>query len=67
MNRKKHLLFSKEQDRITVVVWLEGDDPECVDNLLGGEIKIHMEITEEHKTDQKYQEEETSVNADVND
>ncbi len=35
-------------DKITIFIWLEGDDPECVDNLLGGEIKMHMEITEEH-------------------
>ena len=35
-------------DKITVFIWLEGDDPECVDNLLGGEIKMHMDITEEH-------------------
>ena len=35
-------------DKITVFIWLEGDDPECVDNILGGEIKMHMEITEEH-------------------
>ena len=53
-------------DKITIFIWLEGDDPECVDNLLGGEIKIHMEITEEHKTDERYHEEEQSVNADVN-
>ena len=35
-------------DRITVVVWIEGDDPDCEDALLGGEIKMHMVITEEH-------------------
>jgi len=35
-------------DKITVVIWLEGDDPECVDALIGGEIKMHMEIREEH-------------------
>ena len=35
-------------DKITIFIWLEGDDPECVDNILGGEIKMHMEITEEH-------------------
>ncbi len=52
-------------DKITIFVWLEGDDPECVDNLLGGEIKLHMEITEEHKTDEKYVKEEESVHADV--
>ena len=35
-------------DRITVVVWLEGDDPDCVNAILGGEIKMHMNIREEH-------------------
>lgn len=35
-------------DRFTIVVWLEGDDPDCVDALIGGEIKMHMNITEEH-------------------
>lgn len=36
------------QDRFTIVVWIEGDDPECLNDLLGGEIKMHMDITEEH-------------------
>lgn len=36
-------------DKFTVVIWLEGDDPDCVDAILGGEIKMHMEIREEHK------------------
>ena len=35
-------------DKFTVVIWLEGDDPECLDNIIGGEIKMHMEIIEEH-------------------
>lgn len=35
-------------DRITVVVFIEGDDPECTNDLLGGMLKMHMEITEEH-------------------
>ena len=35
-------------DRYTVLVWLEGDDPDCTDALIGGEIKMHMVITEEH-------------------
>lgn len=38
-------------DKITIFIWIEGDDPECVNKLLGGEIKVHMEITEEHKED----------------
>lgn len=35
-------------DRITVVVFIEGSDPDCVNALLGGMLKMHMEITEEH-------------------
>jgi len=37
-----------KKDRFTIVVWIEGDDPECKNDLLGGEIKMHMDITEEH-------------------
>lgn len=29
-------------DKYTVVLWLEGWDPECVDDILGGECKISM-------------------------
>ncbi len=36
------------KDHYTVVVWIEGTDPECNNDLLGGEIKMHMDITEEH-------------------
>lgn len=39
----------KTKDRFTVVIWIEGDDPDCKNDLLGGEIKMHMDITEEHK------------------
>lgn len=42
----------KDVDKFTVVIWLEGDDPDCIDNILGGEIKMHMEIREEF-TDEK--------------
>ena len=35
-------------DRFTIVVWLEGDDPDCTDDKIGGEIKMYMKITEEH-------------------
>jgi len=34
-------------DKFTIVMWLEGDDPDCIDSLIGGEIKMHMEITQE--------------------
>lgn len=35
-------------DKFTIVIFIEGDDPDCVDALIGGEMKMHMEITEEH-------------------
>lgn len=35
-------------DKFTIVVFVEGDDPECLDNLIGGEMKMHMDIIEEH-------------------
>ena len=45
---KREAIQPEEVDKFTVVIWLEGDDPDCIDDLLGGEIKMHMEITEEH-------------------
>ena len=38
----------KTNDKFTIVIYLEGDDPECNNDLLGGEIRMHMDITEEH-------------------
>ena len=35
-------------DKYTIVIWVEGDDPECKNDLIGGEIKMHMTLTEEH-------------------
>ena len=35
-------------DKFTVVIFIEGDDPDCIDELIGGEMKMHMNITEEH-------------------
>lgn len=34
-------------DKFTVVFFLEGDDPDCIDTLIGGEIKMRMDIYEE--------------------
>ena len=31
--------------RITVVIWLEGDDPECVDKIIGGQFKVDMSFS----------------------
>lgn len=41
-------MMPEDIDKITIVIWLEGDDTECVNALLGGEIKMHMDIMEEH-------------------
>ena len=35
-------------DRYTILLWLEGNDPECTDNILGGEFKIEMNFNSEH-------------------
>lgn len=45
---ERKLFAPGDIDKFTVVIWLEGDDPDCIDNILGGEIKMHMEIREEH-------------------
>ena len=34
-------------DRITIVIWMHGPDPECIDNIIGGAIKMHMKISEQ--------------------
>ncbi|MDD3048661.1 MAG: hypothetical protein PHQ89_01555 [Bacilli bacterium] len=36
-----------DKNKYTIVLWLEGSDPECNDNILGGEIKIHMNFNSE--------------------
>ena len=44
-----------ERDKVTIVIWLEGDDPECVNAILGGELKMHMDIYEEHVEEKSVQ------------
>ncbi len=34
----------EEIHRFTVVVWIEGNDPECLDWLIGGQLKLDMKI-----------------------
>ncbi len=36
-----------DKNKYTIVVWLEGTDQDCTDNILGGVIKIHMEFNSE--------------------
>ena len=39
---------AKDKDKYTVVIWLEGNDPDCVDDIIGGTLKLSMsfKITE---------------------
>lgn len=36
-----------ERIKYTIVIWLEGNDLDCTDNIIGGEIKLHMEFNSE--------------------
>lgn len=45
-NRKN--MTPGEMDKVTVVIWIEGPDPDCVNALIGGQVKMHMNVTEEH-------------------
>jgi len=55
----RYLVFSTlEEDflvgnvnKYTVVIWLEGDDPECVDAIVGGSIDFTMSIKAENEDD----------------
>ena len=49
MQQDRNNIKPGEIDRSTVIVWLEGKDPECIDDIIGGEMKMSMIITE--KTD----------------
>ena len=33
-----------EFDKYTVVAWLEGEDPECLDDIIGGYIEMNMKF-----------------------
>ena len=38
-------------DKYTIVLWIEGADPECTDNILGGEFKVSMQFNSEYVED----------------
>ena len=37
-----------EITKMTVVIWIEGSDPDCVDRLIGGEMRISMKMNVVH-------------------
>ena len=38
-------------DRYTIVIWMEGDDPECVDSIIGGSVEFSMKIDADYDDD----------------
>lgn len=46
-------------DKYTLVVFMEGNDPQCVDDLIGGKIAMHMTLTEEQISNQESTQTET--------
>lgn len=37
-------LKQEEKIKYTIVIWLEGDDPECTDSIRGGSVRVSMEF-----------------------
>ena len=35
---------SQEKDKYTIVIWLEGNEPDCVDSIIGGTMKLGMDF-----------------------
>ena len=46
LNEERLSMKPGDVDRYTVIIWLEGEDPECVDDIIGGEMKMEMLIKE---------------------
>lgn len=44
MRTRKEGFKPKDRDKYTVVIWLEGNDPDCLDNIVGGTIKFNMQF-----------------------
>ena len=44
MRTKRTDFHAKEKDKYTVVIWLEGNDPDCIDNIIGGTLKLGMDF-----------------------
>lgn len=38
-------------DKYTIVIWMEGDDPDCVDNIVGGSVQFSMTIDADDEDD----------------
>ena len=47
---REHIIdfYPGKISKYTVVLWIEGSDPECTDNILGGEFKVHIDFKSEN-------------------
>ena len=43
-NGKRTVYAEPAADGYTIVIWMEGDDPECVDSIIGGSVELSMHI-----------------------
>ena len=44
MKKRTEGFKPKDRDKYTVVIWLEGNDPDCIDDIIGGTIKFTMQF-----------------------
>lgn len=50
VNHDTACIYTEEQflignvDKYTIVIWMEGEDPECVDSIVGGSVQFSMNI-----------------------
>lgn len=44
MTTKSDKFSPGAKDKYTVVIWLEGNDPDCLDNIIGGTMKLSMKF-----------------------
>ena len=44
---KNEVLDAEDTIKYTLVIWLEGDDPECLDNIKGGNVRMSMTFSAE--------------------
>ncbi len=44
MQTKHEKMAPKAKDKFTVVIWLEGNDPDCTNEIIGGTLKLGMDF-----------------------
>lgn len=42
MTSRREKFAPGDKDKFTVVIWLDGNDPDCLDNIIGGTMKLGM-------------------------